>query len=209
MKGGLRERLLLCAAQGSDDSLALAGILSARCGDLACAPHHALGLNAQETAALLARFFPALLDGWRPGSCIRRHLDDTFGIPHDCKRDRPVPGHGGFSRSLLQNEAGDLARLLLAHRGHGEETARWFAQMIAQACLEPDHLWQCLGLTGRAELDGILKRHFPSLYAKNSADMRWKKFLYKQLCDVEKVWTCKADSCRACPHEKECFGPED
>jgi nitrogen fixation protein NifQ len=209
MNGALRQRLIALAAEPTGDSIAMAGILSARCGDSSCEPQNALGLDASETGRLLGRFFPALLAGWTPGACVRRHVGDVLGLPHICLRDRPKPDHGGFSRGLLQNEAGDLARLLLSHADHEDETSVWFARLIAQACLESDHLWQCLGLSGRAELDGILQRHFPSLFAKNANDMRWKKFLYKQLCDVEKVWSCKADSCRACPHEKECFGPEE
>ena len=41
------------------------------------------------------------------------------------------------------------------------------------------------------------------------ADMKWKKFFYKQLCQTEGIHTCRAPSCEVCADYQACFGPED
>ena len=47
------------------------------------------------------------------------------------------------------------------------------------------------------------------LARRNGKDMKWKKFLYKQLCDTEGIYTCRAPSCEVCADYQNCFGPED
>ena len=48
----------------------------------------------------------------------------------------------------------------------------------------------------------------PALVARNHADMKWKKFLCKQLCEREELFICKAPSCAVCCDQAHCFGPE-
>jgi len=76
------------------------------------------------------------------------------------------------------------------------------------ACLGDNHLWQDLQLASRAELSALMRHWFPSLVEKNCHDMKWKKFLYKQLCEREEIFICKAPSCAVCADQKVCFGPE-
>ena len=72
-----------------------------------------------------------------------------------------------------------------------------------------DHLWQDLGLWSRQDLSALMADNFPALKAKNDRDMKWKKFLYKQLCNQEGIYTCRSPSCEVCADYQACFGPED
>jgi len=54
-----------------------------------------------------------------------------------------------------------------------------------------------------------MTRNFPVLAAKNDRDMKWKKFLYKQLCQREGIYICRAPSCEVCADYAKCFGPEE
>ncbi len=192
------------------DIRALACILIHRCSR-ADAPHRrALGLDPQEVRTLMLRYFrPAVLDGPEE-VCVRRHVLGLDPASEECC-GATVADHaeyGRFSASLLEQEEQDLCRLFL---NHASGTGLWpvvFARLIARACMEPEHLWMSLGLENRGQLTGILERHFSALAAKNDRDMRWKKFFYKLLCDIEKVWTCTASSCEICPHHPECYAPE-
>ena len=82
------------------------------------------------------------------------------------------------------------------------------AHILAAGCMASDHLWQDLGLWHRAELTALMRRNFPPLAARNVKDMKWKKFLYKQLCESEGIYLCRAPSCEVCVDYAVCFGPE-
>jgi len=81
--------------------------------------------------------------------------------------------------------------------------------IVATGCMANDHLWQDLGLWSRRDLSELMARNFPTLAAKNDRDMKWKKFLYKQLCEREGVYLCRAPSCAVCCDYAKCFGPEE
>jgi len=55
----------------------------------------------------------------------------------------------------------------------------------------------------------MLHHNFPELAAKNVKDMKWKKFLYKQLCEAEGIYLCRAPSCEVCIDYPKCFGSEE
>lgn len=83
------------------------------------------------------------------------------------------------------------------------------ATVIARRAMRADHLWQDLGLTDRSELGRLLARHFPALHAGNTANMRWKKYFYRKLCEAEGFVLCAAPSCAQCTDFAACFGAED
>ncbi|MCR6632524.1 MAG: nitrogen fixation protein NifQ [Magnetospirillum sp.] len=143
----------------------------------------AVGLGRAELERLLARFFPAarwLLDG---------------------------AGEDAGEDAL---EEPDLRRLLVGNATRpGAEEAGWLAAMVARRSLEADHLWQDLGLTRRADLSGLLNRHFAPLAARNIRDMKWKKFFYRQMCEDEGVSICKSPVCDTCTDFAKCYGPEE
>jgi len=114
-------------------------------------------------------------------------------------------------RSTRDDEVDEVRSLLLAHAdpaaGSPQDIAL-VAETVAVACLGDNHLWQDLQLPSRAELSALMAHWFPVLKARNSGDMKWKKFLYKQLCEREDIQVCKAPSCAVCSDQPLCFGPE-
>ncbi len=104
------------------------------------------------------------------------------------------------------DEYDDLLGLLLEHASSPE--AEHYAREIATACLGENHLWQDMGLPDRQCLSDLFETHFNALYVGNSANMKWKKFLYKQLCDKLEVSACRSPSCGICADYENCFGPE-
>lgn len=144
-----------------------------------------LGLSAESLAALVGEFFPhapGLLAGLDP---------DEDGTP-------PAAA-----------EEPDLRALLVANRSQDAVEEIWLAHVIARRALEPHHLWQDLGLTGRADLGLLMARHFGPLAAMNARDMRWKKFLYRQLCRHDTIVVCKSLVCERCDDFTACFGAEE
>ena len=141
----------------------------------------ALGLGRTDLARLLAKHLPE-----------RAHLLD--GLPDDRGED------------AIEEE--DMRGLLLDHRARGVEEEAWLAAIVARRSLEPNHLWQDMGFADRGELGAMFRRHFPSLVALNSGDMRWKKFFYRQLCEREGFLLCKAPHCERCEDHHACFDGE-
>lgn len=127
----------------------------------------------------------------------------TIKIPALAPSGRTVD----FSRML---EKEDLIRYLTA-RSHAPKRAetQWMVNILVAGCLGEDHLWQDLGLWSRAELSSLISHHFPAIKQANIHDMKWKKFLYKQLCEAEGIYVCRAPSCDVCVDYSRCFGSED
>lgn len=143
-----------------------------------------LGLGAEAFGRMMAGCFP----GAGPAT------DWAAGPPVDASREP---------------ERAELRGLLLAHAADAGEACAWMAEVVAAGCMGGDHLWQDLGLWSRRDLSELFLVHFPALAAKNDRDMKWKKFLYKQLCAAEGIYVCRSPSCEVCPDYKDCFGPED
>jgi nitrogen fixation protein NifQ len=123
-----------------------------------------------------------------------------------------LPAHIVTRRKTREDEVRDVRALLLEHadpEAGSEEEAEAIAETLAVACLGDNHLWQDMQLASRAELSQLLRHWFPALVAKNTRDMKWKKFLYKQLCEKEEIFICKSPSCAVCTDYKACFGPEE
>lgn len=106
-------------------------------------------------------------------------------------------------------EEPDLRALLMGHASTATPETQWLAHMIARRAMEPNHLWQDLGLNHRGDLGRLMQRHFAPLAAMNDRDMKWKKFFYRQLCGQEGIAICKSPICDLCSDFKECFGTED
>ena len=102
----------------------------------------------------------------------------------------------------------DLVNLMLEFRAGNDLSEQWIAEIVAAACMGFDHLWQDLGLWSRGELTEVLSVNFPNLAKRNDKDMKWKKFLYKQLCQRDGTYVCRAPSCDVCADYQVCFGPE-
>lgn len=109
------------------------------------------------------------------------------------------------------DEIDDLMGLLLDHadRAAGPKAELYrVAWLIACASLGDGHLWQDLGLPSRDALTMLMRRWFPGLVSLNTGNMRWKKFLYRQLCLKEDILICKSPTCGDCSEHVVCFGQE-
>ena len=142
-----------------------------------------LGLAPGEFVALMARHFPGF------------SLPVVLAVP-------PV-------ETERNNERDELLTLLREHCAGFDDSERWMAEIVTAACMGGDHLWQDLGLWSRVDLSRLMTQNFPALAARNTRDMKWKKFLYKQLCAREGVVVCRSPSCEVCVDYAKCFGPED
>lgn len=111
--------------------------------------------------------------------------------------------------NLRTDEWQDLRNLLVSNRNQSSPTEVWVAEIVAAGCMGGDHLWRDLGLPNRAMLRTLLEENFAKLAKKNTQDMKWKKYFYKQLCEQEGGYVCRAPSCEQCAVYDNCFGPED
>ncbi len=145
----------------------------------------ALGLEREDFFRLQSEFF--------------RSLEIPVSAPSGIQAD--------FSRML---EKDDLIRYLQARAAYPKRAETgWITRILVAGCLGDDHLWQDLGLWSRQELSGLIAYNFPKIAAANHQDMKWKKFIYKQLCETEGIYVCRAPSCDVCVDYPRCFGAED
>ncbi|MCW2316085.1 nitrogen fixation protein NifQ [Rhodoblastus acidophilus] len=141
------------------------------------------GLDAAALSALAARLFPGAA--------------------------RPLAAMAGAAAPAPSAEE-ESARDLLLMYGNGDYALLHpLAVMIARRCQEPHHLWQDLGLRNRGELSELMTRHFTRLKQKNSADMKWKKFISRMVCASEGFSLCPAPVCSDCDDFASCFGSEE
>ncbi len=183
--------LMACAVDTSDPTvLALAGVLSSAFDRDGARALPIRGLDMRETRWLLGHWF------YGADVALSLAWDELAGVSR------------GRSR---YDEVEDLVVLFREHTdpcaGTPEE-ARCVTHALACACLGDNHLWQDLMLPSRRELSTLIGHWFPRLAAKNTHDMKWKKFFYKQLCEREGLFICKAPSCGVCSDHALCFGAE-
>lgn len=148
------------------------------------------------------------------GSAVHAHLGLT-AADFRALVDRRFTGAGDmFCACELERAYGEddevaiVRGLLMAHRSQESDAARWLAAMIARRAVEPNHLWEDLGLRNRAELSRLLMRHFPSLAVQNIRNMRWKRFFYRMLCEADGMVLCSTPVCTECSDFDHCFGEE-
>ena len=101
-----------------------------------------------------------------------------------------------------------VCELLMAHRSTEGETGRWLAAMVARRAMEPNHLWEDLGLRDRSELTRLLTRHFAPIAVRNTNNMRWKRFFYRSVCENEGLLMCSTPVCSQCGDFEICFSDE-
>jgi nitrogen fixation protein NifQ len=145
----------------------------------------ALGLNNGDLNSLLAEIFPG----------TGRSLFEKHGTP--AKHAPPERNQDILSILLshVPTETGER------HRHNAER----LAYVIATRAALPGHLWVAMGLFERPELSAAIRRHLPSLAAANHQNMRWKRYLYKQVCDRNGGTMCKAPNCGVCSDYALCF----
>lgn len=98
--------------------------------------------------------------------------------------------------------------LLLANRSNENEISRWLSAMVARRAMEPNHLWEDLGLRDREELTRLLDRHFYPIACKNTKNMKWKRFFYRSMCEDDGFVMCSTPVCTQCADFHRCYGDE-
>jgi nitrogen fixation protein NifQ len=141
-----------------------------------------LGLCPDDLAALIARRFP-----------------HAWSI---------LPGATAPAAGTDDDEIAMLRDLLLANRATPGDEGRSLAAMIARRAVEPNHLWEDLGLRDRSELSRLLMRHFAPLASRNTRNMRWKRFFYRALCEDDGLVMCSTPVCTSCADFALCFSEE-
>ena len=150
------------------------------------APALALGLKQGEIPALLTLYFPGAQERYW-----------AFNTP--ASEEQPPEINP------------DLRSLLFSHvqqdGGLKEISSTWLAQILAARAAHPGHLWVAMGLFERPELTAAIRRHLPTLAQANHQGMRWKRFLFKQICEMNGGILCKSPTCGACSDYPLCFPP--
>ncbi|MBR1279355.1 nitrogen fixation protein NifQ [Bradyrhizobium sp. AUGA SZCCT0283] len=142
-----------------------------------------------ERAGLAAADLASLMAHWFPGACGLGLAGTVAGVADD-------------------DETAMVCDLLLANRSSEGEVGRWLAAMIARRAMEPNHLWEDLGLRERSELTRLLSRHFGPIARRNTQNMRWKRFFYRALCESDGFVMCTTPVCTECRDFDLCFGDE-
>lgn len=180
---------LLQAAVGLPNDLFFAQMLASQYSGTGYLPR-TLGLSEKAFQTLLNRHFPRC---HLPPSLYDRPLDINRIPELDDLRQLLKAG----VTPLNNDNAFDLA-----------EEQQWLIEIVLHACMGNDHLWQDLGLWSRQALSQLLQQNFEPLAARNTQNMKWKKFFYKQLCSQEGIYVCRAPSCQVCSDYHNCFGEE-
>lgn len=142
-----------------------------------------VGLSGGALGQLVAGMFPAAAE-------IFSGIDTRIGVD--------VPEEEQALRDLFRLYARDTSTL-----------TKWVGAMVARRAQSPNHLWQDMGLRSRTEGSALIERHFPGLKARNSQDMKWKKFFYRMICRSDGFSLCAAPVCSDCDDFDHCFGAED
>ncbi|CAM3918532.1 NifQ [Vibrio aerogenes CECT 7868] len=109
---------------------------------------------------------------------------------------------------LRQTERQDLVALLNQYRNQQEPLSALMTTVLSFACLGTQHLWRDLGMPERPKLTQLFGFYYPQLQARNDKNMRWKRFLYRQLCSSGGDYVCRSPSCDTCTSFAECFEVE-
>ena len=145
--------------------------------------HENLGLSPERLEALISTFF-----------------FDRFALPQGSE---PTALNSDLDESELVRD------ILLEHLSPRNAEGEWLAAMIARRALEPNHLWEDLGLRNRSELTRLMERRFASLAARNDKNMRWKRFIYRLMCENDGFVMCATPICSNCADYHSCFGEEE
>jgi nitrogen fixation protein NifQ len=169
----------------SDEDRHLFACLLSVATEDSCTPEKALGLDESELTSLLTHYFP--------------------------KIDRTILNQESFLAAEQPAERNnEVLSILLSHlpQGTGRDnlkTSVWLAYIVAARVSIPGHLWLAMGLTERPQLTAAIRRHLPSLADANNQHMRWKRYLYKQVCELNGGVMCKAPNCGVCSDYVHCF----
>ncbi len=148
----------------------------------------ALGLDDGNLSYLMMAYFPGL-----DRAFLTQYAQSNEELP-------PEPSH-------------EVLAILLSHvpvesgnKNHHKSVR--LAHILATRAAHPGHLWVAMGLFERPELSAAIRRHLPSLAEANHQNMRWKRYLYKQVCELNGGVMCKSPNCGKCSDYALCFADD-
>jgi nitrogen fixation protein NifQ len=117
-----------------------------------------------------------------------------------------IDGNSSEARDINQ----DVLNILLSHiardqSGQRAHISEMLCRIIAARAAEPGHLWVAMGFLERPQLTSAICRHLPTLALANDKGMRWKRYLFKQVCDMNGGVMCKSPNCGDCSDYHLCF----
>ena len=130
-------------------------------------------------------------------SSLARYLRIENFVSGPCERANPADDEELMVRELLSQNC-----------SQENDIGVWLSCIIARRALEPNHLWEDLGLAARPDLSRLLGRHFSRLADKNVRNMRWKKFLYRAMCEAEGFTMCPSPTCDSCTEFSICYSDD-
>jgi len=145
----------------------------------------ALGLGRDDLHGLLRDYFP------------RVTLTDLEKLSIPATDQPPLINH-------------DILALLASYLpqkdcGSTPAASRWLVHILAARSAHTGHLWRAMGLFARPELSNAIRRHLPRLAHANHQGMRWKRFLFKRVCELTGGNMCKTPDCGVCSDYALCF----
>lgn len=147
-----------------------------------------LGLKPSDIDKIFAIYFP----GFDPDQ-IRKTISQNSS-------KQPTINHEVLNILLShvsRDQAGKLAHI-----------SELLAKIIAARAPYSSHLWVAMGFLERPQLSAAIRRHLPTLALANSHGMRWKRYLFKQACELNGGLLCKSPNCSDCSDFELCFAPE-
>jgi nitrogen fixation protein NifQ len=150
----------------------------------------AIGVSVAESIGLGRTRLSAMIGAWAPAAF--RYIDV-------CAQPANV---------AFDDEEDQLRALFESFRGDESAETSWLVSIMTRRSMAPRHLWQDLGLRSREELSRLIRERFPALARRNTQNMKWKKFFYRCLCELEGFTLCSAPTCRECNDFPACFGDE-
>lgn len=201
---GVRERLLTCQGDGDEfDRNIVSCALATAMAEVEYHPiTEALGLSRDTIAEILESMFPGSYS-----------IDEI--VPQDANTGEDAPAEPV------------LREMFLASGTSGVPIESWLAHIFIRRCQVGDHMWRSIGLSSRNELTEAMLRYFKPLAAKNINNLKWKRFIYKQMriennLDLDKYPYCdncsryiitedgdKFPFCAHCPDFEECSATEE
>ncbi len=148
------------------------------------------GATLEDALGLAASEIDALVAAWTPG--VAKRLSVRL-------RKASVD---------FDEEEQQLVALFQRYQCDDSRESMWLTTVMARRCMSPNHLWQDLGLRSRAELGRLMRDWYPALAVRNQNNMKWKKFFYRCLCEMEGFTLCAAPTCQECNDYHGCFGEE-
>lgn len=156
-------------------------------------------------------FLHAADEARRLGETVPDRLGVEGNSFHDVTRYLRLEGIVG-EQADRKHQADDeelmVREILSRNQSPDSPIGDWLSCMLARRALEPNHLWEDLGLVARPDLSRLLSRHFAGLASKNTRNMRWKKFLYRAMCEAEGFTMCPSPTCDACSEFSTCYADE-